>query len=761
MTTAAAPLRLPKEWILPEISPHAEAALRDALDLPAPIARVLVGRGLADPAAAEAFLRAEVADLESPFLMKDMEKAVRRLLEAAARKEKVFVRGDSDVDGTSAAALLDALLTFLRIPHETRVPAGRRSYGFSPGAAKEAADFGATLVITVDCGIRDHEGVSAAKAAGCDVIVLDHHEPARRAVTQGGCAAGADDLPPAYAVVDPHRADCPYPFKGLSACGIAFKFAQAVLLARDPFFDREIVCFDFETNGSSKTSEILEIGAVKARHGIVVDRFHRMVRPEGPLDSEAARVHGITFAEVDRADGIEKVLPEFLEFVGDATLAGHNVEGFDLPILQFWAHKILGRKIDNPVIDTLKEARRLFPGRSHALPALSAGLGLDHARLHRADADAEVAFQLLKKIILKRNPEVNRFLSANLDLVTLSTVADVVPLLGENRVFVSLGLAALAKPRRPGVAELLAQAVRNPPPRAKDLSWSVIPLLNSAGRANRAHETYELFTTRSRRRAREIVARLVALNEARKAKQKASLEVIHRRLAESFDPERDVAVVEAFEDLERGVTGILAGRLVRDLGRPVVLLLRAGDRYGGTSRGVEGLDLIAALESAEDLLDSFGGHAGAAVLSLPAENLEAFKVRFAEYVRENCPPEALRPRLTIDAEVFIEELSPELAEGIERLEPTGFGNDPPVFFLRGAEVVEAKAVGAEKQHLRLTVRAGSGGREAVFLAWNYWGDPDDLPAGTKVDLAFTCEPEEERWGGNGLRMLLEDLRVAA
>lgn len=200
-----------RRWVLRAYDPSAVGELAAALRVSPLLARILHQRGIAGPAEARSFLSGTLrSDLPSPFVMADMEKAADRLALALRRKEKVCVWGDYDVDGTTGAA---ALISFLQevggeamgyVPH--RIHEG---YGLNRAALEQLARDGVTLLVTVDCGVSNHDAVAAAAAAGMEVVIVDHHLP--------GAA-----LPPALAVVNPHRADCPFPDKGLSAAGLAF-----------------------------------------------------------------------------------------------------------------------------------------------------------------------------------------------------------------------------------------------------------------------------------------------------------------------------------------------------------------------------------------------------------------------------------------------------------------------------------------------------------------------------------------------------------
>ncbi len=204
-------------WVLPSIGSHAAAALASELEIGAPAARVLARRGFADPAAARRFLEAPIEDLHDPLLLRDMAAAGERLERAVRTQEKILIYGDYDVDGTTSVALLIKAIELAGCRASWHIPDRLKDgYGMRPRAVEEAAAAGVTLIVSVDTGIRAAEVVRRAAELGVDVIVTDHHLP-------------EEELPPAIAVLNPNRADCAYPEKGLCGAAIAFKLAQVLL----------------------------------------------------------------------------------------------------------------------------------------------------------------------------------------------------------------------------------------------------------------------------------------------------------------------------------------------------------------------------------------------------------------------------------------------------------------------------------------------------------------------------------------------------
>jgi single-stranded-DNA-specific exonuclease len=739
-------MRLARHWIVAEPDPAMVLAVASALGVGEPVARVLVGRGLETPAAALAFLDAEMELLENPFRMAGMEKAVDRLRIARTRNERVFVAGDRDVDGVTSTALMVTLLEAMKIASAWKVPTPADGYGLSRAAIDAAVSSGSSLLIAVDCGIRDFDGVNYAREKKVDVVILDHHEP-------------AETLPEAHAIVDPKRGDCPYPFRELSACGVVFKFAQAFLIAEDgDFYKREFVVLDCETSGTSAGShDILEVAALKCVNGVETDRFESLVRPTRPVPAAMTEIHGLAEKDlVDAPEGAE-VMAKLHAFIGKAVIVGHRVS-FDVGFIKA-AVKPLGLSLPNETYDTLSEARSEFPGRSHRLEDLSTWLGIAHDEKHHAMSDVEATFALFKRLVARRNPRLQSFLRAQFDLVGLSTIADVVPLTDENRVLVKRGIEAFASSDRPGIVALRKALLRSGDrTTAKNLAWSVVPVINAAGRMGRAEVAVKLLLARNDAEARPLTAELSALNVERKERVKTNVAAANEAIARDFDPERDAAAVVVVGEIEHGVTGIVASRLVEDVGRPVVLLIDDGsDLLAGTARSIKDFDITAAFGEIAEIIARYGGHGGAAGLSIRKDRLVEFRERFNAIVRREVSPERLVPILRIDAVIRPEEIAEGLMKDLERLEPTGHGNTIPVFCLRGATVVEARRMGDHDQHVKITVEGGRNRIEAV--KWNVAAAELPKP-GSRIDLAFTLE--ENSWQGRKrIQCLIEDFRESA
>ncbi len=553
-------------------------ALAAALKLPPALGRVLLARGIAGAEAAKAFLRPLLSGLHPPSALADLDRAVDRILAAIERGETILVHGDYDVDGIAATALLARWIRRLGGRVEAFVPHRLRDgYDLGDAGITRALEVGARLLITADCGIVAVGAVARARDAGLDVVVTDHHTP-------------GPELPPAWAVVNPNRADCAYPNPALCGAGVVFKLVQRLAAKR-----------------------------------------------------------GIDF---------EDLLPD-------------------------------------------------------------------------------------------------------LDLVALATVADLVPLTGENRVLARYGLRALARTTKPGLRALLESSgvvesgAAPPSIEAGQVGFRVAPRVNALGRLDDAAVGLRLLLTDDAGEARRLAARAEEVNTARQDEDRRTLEEALRKLESTYEPERDFGLVVDGDGWHPGVIGIVASRLVERVHRPVVMVA-VGDGVGrGSGRSVPGFDLHAALVACREHLGRFGGHRQAAGLDVRPEQVDAFREAFNQVAREHLGHLDLRPELRADAELHLGQADLSLAGILRHLGPHGIGNPRPVFAGRSLRVVGSpREVGSG--HLKLTLEQDGITRPGIGFGLVARIPPDRL-VGERVDALFQLTVNEYR-GRRTAQLRLLDLR---
>jgi len=365
-----------------------------------------------------------------------------------------------------------------------------------------------------------------------------------------------------------------------------------------------------------------------------------------------------------------------------------------------------------------------------------------------------IAFKLCHAL-LKTRPEPEFDLKANLDLVALGTVADIVPLQNENRIFVQRGIVEIARSRRPGIRKLMEVAAVRAPIGAGDIGFRLGPRLNAAGRLATAEKALQLLLTRDEGEATELAALLDGQNRERQGVEKKICREAEEALRKIFNPERDAAIVVGAREWHPGVLGIVASRLARTYHRPTVVVGFDSTGLGkGSGRSIEGFSLVEALSCCEKWLEKFGGHEMAAGLTVREEHFPAFADAFRKTARELLSDENLEPRLYLDHELTFPELNAELLRWFQVLQPFGSGNLQPMFFARTVEPSVAPRI-LKDRHVVLQLRQGNHFRRAIFFD----GASSPLPS-SPWDMAFRLNADEYK-GETRLQIHVEALRESA
>ncbi len=380
---------------------------------------------------------------------------------------------------------------------------------------------------------------------------------------------------------------------------------------------------------------------------------------------------------------------------------------------------------------------------------------------------AGVAFKVAQALLERSGRE--RLIPSFLKVVAIATIADAVPLLGENRVLVSLGLEGLRTAVNPGLKALLeiCELTSGRAPSASEVAFRIAPRMNAAGRMDVAKDVVELFTVKDAARAKKIAERLDQLNSARQQEEQRISEAVLRQVEESAELRDAFCMVVDGEGWHRGVIGICASRVVERFGRPALVISRDGDEAHGSGRSIRGFHLLDALESTPELFLRFGGHAAAAGFAMRSEKIAELRKRLNEYAGAKLAREELQPVLEFDGELTMEQVTPRLWEQLRALQPFGMGNPEPVFMARGVIVMGEPKVMREK-HMKLKLqryaRAQNGGlaRGVDALGWRmaHRLETEPLSGGEPVDVLFRIEQNTHPEFGGGLQLVLSDFRRA-
>lgn len=332
-----------------------------------------------------------------------------------------------------------------------------------------------------------------------------------------------------------------------------------------------------------------------------------------------------------------------------------------------------------------------------------------------------------------------------IELAALATVADLVPLIEENRVLTAYGLTSMASTRCPGLKALMAVAGIEPEKagmkvRSGQVAFGLAPRLNAGGRLQSASLGAELLLTDDAARARELAEVLDRENALR---QKMEADIFQKAVeqVEKMDLMDTRALVVVGEGWNSGVIGLAASRLVEKYHYPTVVLAMQGETCVGSARSIPGVNIHAMLTVCRDLFSRFGGHEQAAGLTMKTEDVPAFQKRLSDAVRDNYDPEVFLPAKEYDLPLLLSQVDLEVTQTLESMQPTGFGNPEPVFLLKDAQAQDLRPVGREGAHLKLSLYQAGEAREAI--AFRMGPMADRMPE--RVDVLFT--PEANTWNG--------------
>ena len=583
-------------------SSQAVSKIASELHLHTVVAQLLYDRGYQTPEAARQFVRMETEMLCNPMQLKDIEKALDRIELAIAQNHKILIYGDYDVDGVTSVCTLFLYLKSVGAEVQYYIPSrSGEGHGVSCASIEKFAKEGVKLIITVDTGITAIEEVEFAKTIGVDFIITDHHE----------CHG---QLPSARAVVNPHRPDCPYPFKELAGVGVVFKLICAL-------------------------------------------------------------------------------------------------------------HCRISRK---PMIECVRDVMDNYG-----------------------------------------------------DLVAIGTIADVMPIIGENKLIVARGLQMLQKTERVGIIALMEAAAmthvrkigggpvykKKPKINSAYIGYTLAPRINAAGRIRNASIAVELFLTNDYAVADELALILCEANKERQAEENRIMQEAFAIIEEKHNFENDPVIVLESDTWHHGVIGIVSSRITEKYGLPSILISFDGcdpdahsfdDMGKGSGRSVHGLNLVEALFCCSELLPKFGGHELAAGLSIRRGDVPAFCKSVNAYAREKLSSSPIETVVEADGEITLSDVNMTVATDLQLLEPYGAGNPMPTFMIRNLTIKDITPVTGGK-HSKVVFSDDNA--NVVGMCFSYPASHLSIFKGEKADVLFTIDINDYN-GKKTVQMIVKELRTS-
>ncbi len=670
------------QWIVNSPPEEKVSTLTRFFGISAHLARVLVSRGIETTLDAYRYLYPRLSSLHSPFLMKNMHAAVSRIRLAVQGDEQIGIFSDSDLDGLTSLTLVLKLLEKIGLKREPymRYPVGDDDYGLSRTLIDDCLREGVSLLITLDAGVRDVDEIAYAREKGIDVIVCDHHEEGKV-------------LPDAI-IINPKQSGCGYPFKELAGVGVAFKLCQGILLSYLNRHNKRVLLFTGE-NGALFVSTILD----RAVTG--VERLE-----------DTAGLSRIT------------VSPEDMILICDAGDAENEIRryfsGYRVYDLYILVQSRAGTG-DKKGISSIEALCREFDINRNAF-----------------ENKIDVLNEIFLEYEYSASPKLEEFFGSVIDLVALGTIADIMPLRGENRTLIHYGLKSLGATSHPGLRLLLKSGGYSPT--SKSIAWNIAPLLNTPGRLGKTELTAGFFLGTNEKQLTSVLAQLNSLNEERKRMLSGLFETLYSRVTGGEFIAGDNLVFVYDKAIPEGLCGLVANRLADALNKPVIAvsLMSGKDVVKGSGRSKGGFNFFSCVEPFTPLFEKIGGHAQAFGFSFHIGNLEVIRNSISEYLDSRA---AAFPEQTfqIDIELPVESISLDLVNEISQLEPFGYKNEELLFLAPDITVSEFFRMGGDRNHGKYLFK---GNHRVEAVGWNMADIMEKKLEAGRADIVFHLERNE-------------------
>lgn len=680
-------------------------------------AAVFARRGITSGEALMYFLETDKRFMHLPFEFSSMEDAVSRISDAVEEGEKILIFGDKDVDGVTSTAILYGYLKSEGADVSWRIPLGDDAYGLSMDAVDTFANDYGSLIITVDCGISNIQEIAHANELGIDVIVTDHHNP-------------PETLPEAAVFLDPKMQDSGYPFKDISGAAVAFKLVQALRFRKSELFGQDISLLDVQPLPDGK----FKLDILKTRNLVKKQNFSKIFEPGfGPVSNTS--------------------LPSFLR--------GQQIFCWNKKAVSSYLKDIFGSGVEFEMLDMQQEIARTIPqvqGKTLSqIKEMSKLAKYSDAPIQEIDGFYNIFVTFAEVSDAKIFPSHSADATQDLQLVGIAALADVMPMQNENRIFVKNALAAINGGKtRKGIAELIARLdLAGKEINSTELSWKVIPALNAAGRMGQSNLSLELLIAEDAAERNRLAEKIIELNEDRKHYVSEGEMYTAKQAEENFHKFNEKLCVVTDEKINRGVTGILAAKIMNKYNVPAIAITFSENIAVGSMRSCRSVVATKFLDAfGEDFFINHGGHDAAAGFSFSKDKLNDF-MKKAWMISKQLNLEAEEESINIDAEIPAEYITPELLSLIDRFEPYGEQNKELVFVSKNLKLQDGIPVGkSQTQSLKLIFDCGKYKFPAMF-----WGQAErlnrDFKTGDNLNILYKVSKNSFR-GSITPQMILID-----
>ena len=688
-------------WIKTPVSREQIAPLCSKYNIDQLLASIFVRRGITTGQDILYYLESDLRFQHNPFLFNSMEDAVERIIQAEEEGEKVLIFGDRDVDGVTSTTILYEYLKQRGVDVQCRLPLESDGYGLSKKSIEEFAAQNGTLIITVDCGISNFEEIDFAASLGIDVIITDHHN-------------APETLPQAIVILDPKAPDSGYPFADISGAAVAYKLVSALRFAHSDFYNSEICIIDIGVPEPVE-GQVITINCIKIRNLVKVKELHETIIPE-------------------KTSIYDLKLPYFLQ--------GQVIYAWDANKTKQELAQIFGNGIEFNIYDLRSQVAQIIPSVKN-LSTEQINNSSKIAKYNEGEPDIlETLYNIYVTWCYKSISLTNKNYLANerrdLQLVALAAIADIMPLKNENRLFIKAGIDSIKHDGpRPGLAELFCQLKINTEALTSiDISWTVTPALNAAGRLGQADVALELLINEDPKKRNELAVKIYELNEQRKDLVNKAAWKIKDIIQSNINQNQDKLCVIIDEEIHPGITGNLAGKIMQDKNVPSIIITKSDGVYKGSMRSCRGLITTSFLSEFGDFFINYGGHNAAAGFSFESDRLELFNKKIQEIIPSiNLEEENLD--INIDAEIPPQLLKPESFDILNKLEPFGAENKELLLVTKNIKLCDAMVQGKKEPYsLKLVFDTGKNKFPGMFFG-QAQRLKQDIQVGKNYDILYT------------------------
>lgn len=655
------------------------------------------------------FFFQDIYSLSSPFSIKDMNIFVDRLKYAIESGEKILIYGDKDADGITAASIIYNTLKSVTKNVEAFVPNHSTGYGLSKSVIEEYANSGTSLIITVDCGISNVEEVEFAREHSIDIIVTDHHDI-------------PEILPNAYAIFNPKLSNTGFISKNFSGCAVAFKMMQAFVLSYTKIYNKDIIVLDYEID--KKNNILKKVKALKSVNFV----------PNGDaigfeILQENENSYKMIYADYyDELLTEEEVLEEIASYMfeGDGAilvLTGGE-ERLKRLLAIFEKYEIFLPEYER-VYDLLQLGTvygNINIKNYKTLDEFALALNINIYKYENFEyRDLIIKMEIFKRMFYISQKQLQNYLKRESILVALGTVADVVPVIEENRAYIKCALEELSKSQRPHIRyNIILEKINllNSKIDAQTIGWKLAPFINAAGRMNKPEYALRLLTSELKEEALGLSEEIYNMNETRKSLTDECFNIVSEYIKNNDCLSMPLILVKS-KEIEQGLTGLIAGKVLSEYGKTAVILhedetegiCTGSIRSGGDNNAREMLEFVGVY------LNKFGGHKNAAGFSLNIDKFDKFAEKITKYVSENNVEYSKEENKNYDIKLDFKYIDIQFAETLEAFEPFGCSNEEPTFYSNNVKVAKIIPMPKnDKFHIKFELNQS--GKNIIALLWD-------------------------------------------